>query len=307
MFQLFIELLFVGVFAGTKIGIAALGFALIFFTTREMHFAFGALAVMAAYTCYAVVSALGVGPAGLFLGIPVAFAVTALVSVALHRQIYLRLMSVTPVLLTSLGISMVLENSLQILFTPEVQILTYPALTRVAEFGFLRMRVIDIGATVLFIVIAVALDVFMNHTRLGQGLGATIEDPEMAELVGIRTARMRVGAYCVGALLGATSGIVSLLDTGVRPAGGFLLLLHALIVTILGRGSLRLVAIWSVVFGVLQSLWAWQFETGYTELAVFAIVVLYLMARDGWDRWQQHRGKSAGRAPKLAEAGVSEG
>ena len=52
-------------------------------------------------------------------------------------------------------------------------------------------------------IVAVAIDVFLNHTRLGQGLGATMDDPEMAELVGVRTSRMRIGAYAAGAALGA--------------------------------------------------------------------------------------------------------
>ena len=45
--QLLIELLLAGSVGGVKVGIAALGFALIFFTSREMHFAFGALCVLA--------------------------------------------------------------------------------------------------------------------------------------------------------------------------------------------------------------------------------------------------------------------
>ena len=60
--NLFLELLVAGSVAGAKVGIAALGFALIFYTTREMHFAFGAVSVAAAYPCYWVVTALGDGP-----------------------------------------------------------------------------------------------------------------------------------------------------------------------------------------------------------------------------------------------------
>jgi branched-chain amino acid transport system permease protein len=287
--NLLAELVVAGSVAGAKVGIAALGFALIFYTTREMHFAFGAVSVAAAYACYWIVAALGNGPAAIVLGLVIAFAANTLFSIALHKYVYLRLRSVLPVVMASLGISLIVENLVQIAGGPDVQILNYPALLGVVEIGPMRIRVLEIAVFIGFVLIAVALDLFLNHTRLGQGLGATMDDAEMAELVGVRTAHMRVGAYAAGAALGALSGIVMLVDTGVKPANGFTFLLYALIITIVGRGSLRSVAIWSVLFGVIRSLWSWQFSTDLQELAVFALMVSYLVIRDSWDRYQFNR------------------
>lgn len=278
--QLLLELLVVGGISGARIGIAALGFALIFYTSKEMHFAFGAISVLAAYVCYWIITSLAGGPVAIVLGIVGAYAVAAGISVSLHKYLYLRLKDVTPVLMVALGVSILIENLLQIVASPEIQILRYPFMNQIVEFGFLRVRVIDIMVVVLFLTTAIGLDYFINRTRVGQGLAATIEDPEMAALVGIRIKSMRIGAYCAGAILGASSSIISLFDTGIKPANGFLLLLYAMIVTIIGKGSLRAAAIWAVLFGILRSLWSWQFATDYTELAVFGIVVLYLMFRD---------------------------
>jgi branched-chain amino acid transport system permease protein len=49
------------------------------------------------------------------------------------------------------------------------------------------------------------------------------------------------------------------------------------------------VAVWSLMFGVMRSLWSWQFSTDLQELAVFALMVSYLVIRDSWDRWQFNR------------------
>ena len=287
--NLFLELLIAGGVAGAKVGIAALGFALIFYTTREMHFAFGAVSVAAAYPCYWVVKALGDGPVGTIMGVIAAFAAAILLSLAIHKYVYLRLRSVLPVVMASLGISLVVENLIQIIAGPDIQILSYPALISIVEIGTIRLRVLEIGVFVGFAVVAIAIDVFLNHTRLGQGLGATMDDPEMAELVGVRTSRMRMGAYAAGATLGALSGVVMLVDTGLKPANGFPLLLYALIITIMGRGSMRAVAVWSILFGVIRSLWSWEFSPDLQELAVFALMVSYLIIRDAWDRYQFNR------------------
>lgn len=287
--NLFVELLVAGGIAGAKVGIAALGFALIFYTTREMHFAFGAVSVAAAYACYWAVTAIGGGFFAFLLGVLVAFAVAALFSIALHKRVYLRLRSVMPVVMASLGVSLIVENLVQIVGGPDVQVLSYPVLLNIVEIGVVRLRVLEIGVLVGFVIIAMVIDVFLNHTRLGQGLGATMDDPEMAELVGVRTAKMRIGAYAAGATLGALSGVVMLVDTGIKPANGFIFLLYALIITIMGRGNLRSVAIWSLLFGVIRGLWAWQFSADLQELAVFALMVSYLVARDSWDRYQSNR------------------
>lgn len=299
--NLFMELLVAGGIAGAKVGIAALGFALIFYTTREMHFAFGAVSVAAAYVCYAVVAALGGGPLAFVLGAMGAFAAAMLFSIALHRHIYLRLRTVMPVVMASLGVSLVVENLIQIVAGPDLQVVTYPSMLAIVEIGFIRLRVLEIGVLIGFVILAVGIDMFVNHTRLGQGLGATMDDPEMAELVGVRTAKMRVGAYAAGAALGALSGVVMLVDTGIKPANGFIFLLYALIITIMGRGSLRSVAIWSILFGVIRGLWSWQFSADLQELAVFALMVSYLVARDSWDRYQFNRIRPISRSIGPAE------
>lgn len=287
--NLFLELLVAGSVAGAKVGIAALGFALIFYTTREMHFAFGAVSVAAAYPCYWVVSALGDGLAATMLGVVAAFAAAVVLSLAIHKYVYVRLRSVLPVVMASLGISLVVENIVQIVAGPDIQVLSYPALISIVELGPVRLRVLEFGVFVGFVIIAVGIDLFLNHTRLGQGLGATMDDPEMAELVGVRTSRMRIGAYAAGAALGALAGVIALVDTGLKPANGFPLLLYALIITIMGRGSMRAVAIWSLLFGVIRSLWSWEFSPDLQELAVFALMVSYLIIRDTWDRYQFNR------------------
>ena len=299
--NLFLELLVAGGVAGAKVGIAALGFALIFYTTREMHFAFGAVAVAAAYPCFWVVSVLGNGVGAIVLGVAAAFTASVLFSIGIHKYVYLRLRSVLPVVMASLGISLIVENVIQIIAGPDIQVLSYPALISIVEMGPVRLRVLEIGVFVGFVIIAVAIDLFLNHTRLGQGLGATMDDPEMAELVGVRTSRMRIGAYAAGAALGALSGVVMLVDTGLKPANGFPLLLYALIITIMGRGSMRAVAIWSLLFGVIRSLWSWEFSPDLQELAVFALMVSYLIIRDAWDRYQFNRIRPVSRPSAAAQ------
>lgn len=286
--DLLIELAVTGALSGVKVGISALGFAIIFYATKEMHFAFGAISVAAAYICNWVVMSIA-GPVGVMIALAAAFAFATLLSVAIHKFVYQRLRSVMPVVMASLGISLLVENIVQMIGSPDTQVLVYDNLLQVVDFGFVRVRALELWIAALFIAISFGLDFFLNRTRIGQGFAATIEDPEMAELVGIRTARMRIGAYCAGAALGTLSGLSMLIDTGLRPSQGFVMLLYALIITIMGRGSFRAVAIWAVLFGLLRSVWSWKFPTEFQELAMFAVMMGYLIGRDAWDRYKRNR------------------
>lgn len=287
--QLFFELLAAGTVAGAKFGIPALGFALLFYTTKELHFAFGAIAVLGAFIMFWIVRSMGMGPLGLGIGFVAAICSTVLLSVAIHKFVYLKLNSVLPVVMASLGLGLVIENAIQIAAGPGAQIIPIRAFNQIVEIGFLRFRMIDIYVMCIFLLAAIAIDVFLNRTKLGQGMGATMDDAEMAELVGINTARMRIGAYAAGSALGGLSGLIMLVDTGAKPSAGFLVLLFALIITIMGRGNLRSVVVWSLLFGIVRGMWSWQFSTEYQELAMFVFMISYLVARDSWDRYQANR------------------
>lgn len=296
-----------GALAGIKIGISALGFAIIFYATKEMHFAFGAISVAAAYVCYWITTGLGAGLGAFAIGCIAALAFAMAFSVFVHRKVYLRLKAIMPVVMSSLGISLLLENVIQILGSPDTQIILFEDLTRVVSFGPYSLRVLEVALVVFYIALTGGIWLFLNRSRFGQAFIATIEDPEMAELVGIRVSRMKIGAYCAGAALGAVSGISMLLDVGVKPGNGFIFLIYALMITIMGRGSFMSVAGWAVLFGVLRSLWSWQMPTEFQELAMFALMMTYLISRDAYDRYQRNRIRPLARPVSAPRANLAKG
>lgn len=305
--QFLVELMLNGALAGIKIGVSALGFAIIFYATKEMHFAFGAISVAAAYVCYWITTGLGSGLLAFTVGVLGAMVFAMAFSVFIHRKVYLRLRAIMPVVMSSLGISLLLENVIQIIGSPDTQIIIYENLTRLVHFGPYALRALEVWLIVFYIALTAGLWLFLNRSRYGQAFVATIEDPEMAELVGIRVSRMKVGAYCIGAALGAISGIAMLLDVGVKPGHGFIFLIYALMITIMGRGSFMSVATWAVLFGVLRSLWSWQMPTEFQELAMFALMMTYLISRDAYDRYNRNKIRPLGALASKGRANALKG
>jgi branched-chain amino acid transport system permease protein len=274
-----LDLLASGVFEGARIGLAAIGFALIFYTTKELHFAFGVLATASAYSFFLVMDSLG-WPAVLAVLTGLGFG--ALIGAGVQFLFYRRMRDELGVLLFSFGLAVIVENVLHLVFGPSEQVLPSSAVTRTIAVGDeIIGRYIDVVGLVAFLLVWLFLWNMLERQRIGLAVRAVMKDPAMSELVGIRSGRIKVFAYAVGSAIGAISGMVDVARTGIKPSSGFDLMLLAFIATILGAGSLNRVAAWAMGLGIFMALVAWRFPTELRLLLTFTVMLAYLVLRPG--------------------------
>jgi branched-chain amino acid transport system permease protein len=272
-----LDLALQGLWQGASIGLAGLGFALIFLTAKELHFAFGITVAIGGYLVYAMYGA----------GVPFAVAAVAAVVVtgvlgALVRYVlYRRLGDHLAVLLFSFGLAIIAQNVLQLKFGATQRSAPYASLSRVVELPGtdVRVRVVQLVGAALFLVIFLALAIVIRKTRIGLGLIAVMRDPEMAELVGVRPEQMRVLAYLVGSGLAGLAGALQVVESGVSPGAGFELLLFAVIATLLAGKHLLRAGLAGVALGVALSLAAWPLPAQYQTLTVFGAIIAILFVR----------------------------
>lgn len=277
-----IDLLLTGLMDGARIGVAALGFALIVYTTKELHFAYGALLASCAYLYYSLVVEVGLP---MLVAALIALLFGAAVGAAIQRWLYRRLPGHLAVLLFSFGLAIVLENVLHILYGSTDKVMPPSFLTDSVVVLGAYFRVIDFVTVGLFLVIWLALWYTLERRQTGLAIRAVMRDPEMANLVGIRTDRIKMLAFAVGSAIGACAGLLAVTRTGIRPGSGFDLILFAFIVTLLGAGKMSAVAWWSIGLGLFMALVAWPFPTELQTLLAFLAMFLYLLIRSlDWPR-----------------------
>lgn len=274
---LLLELLLNGIFVGAKLGLAGLGFAVIFYTTRDLHFAFGALLTTTGYLGYVFIAQWGM-PA--VVGVVFTLALGALLGMAVQYWLYRPLTDHLSILLMSLGFSIVVENTLQIVFGVHDKLLPSGPLGRLVVMGDIWVRVLDFVVVAAFLLLWLLVYFLMHRHRVGRALRAVMKDPYMSELVGIRTRRIKLFAYGLGTGIGAVAGLLTVAETGLRPSAGFEVLTFAFIATLLGLGSLHRVALWGLGLGVMMNLFSWQFPTQFQTLFVFAFMLVYMLVRD---------------------------
>ena len=269
-----LELVVNGVIVGSKLGLAGLGFAIIYYTTRELHAAYGALLTLAGYVGLVTI---GDWSFPAFAGVALAIALAIAIGMAIQHWVYRPLGDHFSVMMMALGISIVVENALLIEFGANDRILSGTALGQQLILGDIRIRYIEITVVAAFLSVWALLYYLLERHRVGLALRAVMSDAGMAELVGVKSRRIRLLAYGLGSAIGACSGLVMMADSGLRPSAGFEVLLFAFIATVLGMGSLHRVALWSVMIGVIMNVASWKLPTQFQTLIVFGIMFMYML------------------------------
>ena len=125
-----------------------------------------------------------------------------------------------------------------------------------------------------------ALYLLMKHTRFGQALRATIQHPEAAQLVGIKTDRVAGLGFGLGLATAALGGTALSLDATIYPS------LHwhwigplMAIIVVGGLGSIPGAAIAALVLGVGQSLLQVPLGTTWAQTIFYVALFVTLMVR----------------------------
>jgi branched-chain amino acid transport system permease protein len=283
-------LLFVaGVMQGAPIALAGIGFAIIWYTTKEFHFLYGTLLATSGYLLYSLTQhGVNIWVAGL-----VVIVGTAVLAAGLENWGYIPLKNPLSVLLFSFGLAIVLQNVLQIIYGPANLIM--PA--NVLESRTLTVipgtqataQAIQVLALAAAVVVAVLLAVGFKFTRTGLAMRAVMRDEEVASYVGIRPRRLRLLAYAVGTAVGSLGGIFTMINVGTSPTSGFDTMLYAFMATFLGAGIMTRVPLWGMLIGILLSVEAWKLPASFATLIVFALMLFYVIVRERFGRLRWRR------------------
>jgi branched-chain amino acid transport system permease protein len=276
-----------GIFLGAFYAVLACGLSIMFGVMRIINLAHGDLAVLGAYITFVIVDHTGVSAFSAFL---VALPVMIVLGYVLQLTVLERSLKagiLTP-LLATFGLSIVIQNLLQLTFSPDVRSLggSAGAITTSSWLVTNGLSVSALGLVMLVVALIVfgGLQLFLSRTRAGWVMRATAEDPDAAELVGIDSrsvyARATAIAVAIAALGGLFLGIRSVFD----PQSGPTQLIFAFeAVVIGGMGSLWGTLLGGIALGVAQTLGA-QVHPQFAVMAGHLLFLTVLIVRFGGGR-----------------------
>ena len=268
-----------GVLVGGLYAMFAAGLSLIFGVMRLVNIAHGDLIVLAAYLALVVTQTLGADPlTSLLIVVPLMAAIGyALQWFVLNRTLGDDLL---PPLLVTFGLSVIIQNVLQELFTATPQKLD-AGVIEVASFRLIEG--VFIGALpllqfVLAVVVIGALQLIFYRTALGRAFRATADNPSVAQLMGLDNRHVFALAMALSLAVIAIAGVLLAVRTNFDPATGPARLIFGFEAVIIGGlGSLWGTLAGGIVLGVAQAIGAkldpgWQILAGHlTFLLVLAL------------------------------------
>jgi branched-chain amino acid transport system permease protein len=278
LFQLAVN----GVIAGSAYALLALGFGIIYGTTRTFHFAHGAVYTLAGYVFYHTLVVVG---APFFVGVVAALAVAGVLGPAMERFIYRPLRtsgaSEMEVLLSSLGLYVLIENLIIILWRSDPR--TVPVLDSLQqgiEVGPVWVTGLQVLVLLASLILWGALFLFLKRTKPGKAIRALAADPEMTEIVGISEEGVRVLVYALGSVLAGISAIFAAIDAGISPSSGMNALLIATISVIVGgTSSISGGVAGGFLIGLAENVGIWQIASEWKQAIAFGVLVVFILLR----------------------------
>ena len=279
--ELILQLLATGVVVGALYALCALGWGLIYGTTLHFHIAHGAVFTLAAYFAYA-----GQRYLGLPLLVSSAVAVVAaalvglLIDLALYQQLEARGAIRTTVFISSLGLLIVVENLIALVFGPDPLRMDVGPLANALQLGPVFVTWLHVITVGLALVGYVVLMLFLTRTRAGQAVRAVSSSPEMARTVGIDLRRIQWLTYALGSAVSAPAGILVAMDVGAEPYRGTQFVLVASVGVILGGiGSIPGAMLGGVFVGLLENLGVWQIPSEWQSAISFGVFLVFIVVR----------------------------
>jgi len=276
-----------GIFLGAFYAVLACGLSVMFGVMRIINLAHGDIAVLGAYVVFYVVEHTGVSA---FVAFAAALPVMVVLGYILQLTVLERSLKagiLTP-LLATFGLSIVIQNLLQLAFSPDVHSLgaSAGAVTTSSWQVASGLSVSALGIVVLLVAVLVfgALQLFLSRTRAGWMMRATAEDPDAAELVGIDSRAVYARATAIAVAIAALGGLFLGIRSVFGPVSGPTQLIFAFeAVVIGGTGSLWGTLLGGLALGVAQTLGA-QVHPQFAVMAGHLLFLAVLIARFGGAR-----------------------
>ena len=243
---------FNGISYGAMLFLLASGLSLIFGVMRVVNLAHGSYFLLGGYVGLTTVRRSGSFLLGMLSG-ALAVALTAIVMEAAFLR-RLNKQTLAQVLMT-MGFALMFQDLALWIWGGDPNSIPVPsALAGALTVGVLVFPVYRFFIIGVAVAVGIALWLFLEKTRLGSMVRATVDDREMAEGVGIDVPTVSMATFALGAFLAALGGVVGGGFLGVYPGLDFEVLPYAFVVVILGGlGSLPGVVVGSLLVGLLDN------------------------------------------------------
>ena len=282
---LFVQTLISGLSLGSIYALIALGYTMVYGIAKMLNFAHGDVIMVGAYICFFAVSKFNLPPV---VGILLAIVVCTVLGMTIERLAYkpLRQAPSLAVLITAIGMSYLLQNGAQLLWTANTKMfpnfLTFGGTTGITLFGGqMTIAWTTIVTILVSIAIMIALSLFTGKTKIGKAMRAVSEDKGAAQLMGINVNTTISVTFAIGSALAAIAGVLLCSAYPILvPTTGSMPGIKAFTAAVFGGiGSIPGAMLGGVLLGVIEIFAKAYISTQLSDAIVFAVLIIVLLIK----------------------------
>ncbi len=279
--MIFAQLIVNSLIAGSLYALVAIGFSLIYTSNRFIHFTHGAVTAVGSYIFFFLLAATSQSYVVAIIG---TLLFDGVLGFLMYRCLYYPLRrrgsSSVILLIASLGLMILLQNTLLIVFGSDLKVISIPTINNPITFGSVAFTSLHV------IIVATAITVFvitwlvMKYTEWGRHVKAVADNAELAALSGIKTTAIQQSCFIVASMLAGLAGILIALEQNIEPFMGVNLIIKAFTGTIVG-GILSVpgAILGSFLLGTVENFGIWYLPSGYKDAIAFILLLLFLLFR----------------------------
>ncbi|HTC12552.1 MAG TPA: branched-chain amino acid ABC transporter permease [Acetobacteraceae bacterium] len=272
-----VGVIFDGLAYGMLLFLLAVGLSVTLGLMNFVNLAHGAFAMFGGYVAATLMNTLG-WP--FLTTLPVAFLLTAVVSVAFERALYRRLYRATELdqVLLTIGLVFMSVAATAYIYGTQQQPVRLPAFLR----GYTAIDGVNLSHYRLFLivvalVVTLVLVVALERTRFGAQVRASVDNQRMARGLGINVELVFAATFALGSGLAGLGGALSIEIIGLDPNFAFTYLIYVLIVVAVGGlGSIRGSLLAAVLLGVSDAAGKYYVPTLGSFLIYLVMISLLL-------------------------------
>lgn len=264
-----------GIGLGCTYALVALGYALVFGVLNVLNMAHGDIFMIGAYLGLFAIVFLKTSP---IVSIFLAFFGTLILGMIMER------LAIRPTkgihlapLITTIGVSIVLQNSIRITYGPEQQ--RMPVESAILTFGGITFPLILIINLLVSVALMIGLALAIKKTKIGKAIQAVAENAEISSAYGINVNLIMMTTVGLASGLGGLAGVLLGMTLGsVSPFIGVNFGLKGLIILIVGGvGNIYGAMVTGVILGVIEIFSVTFFSSVYRDVIAFLVLIIILL------------------------------
>ncbi len=268
-----------GLGMGSMYALLALGFHITFIVSRTVNFAQGSAMMVGAVLGYTFCITWGMP---WLLAATLSLVLCALYGLAIERFLVRPFHSrgSEAWLMATVAGGLLMDNLVMFTFGKEPRRFTLEAVSHRLEIAGTGVDAMQLIIPLVVAVIVIALMLVRRYTRLGKVLGASVQNPAAARMMGIPVNRVVAVSFAVSTVFAGIAGLLIAPLVSVHSEMGTLFGLKAFAVAILGGiASANGVVMAGLLFGLTEALIIVYLGSTLSQILTFSLVIVCLALR----------------------------